>query len=291
MSRVELVIDAKAILGEGPSWDSKKGILYWVDIIGKKVHLFHPMSGESRVIPVGQMVGAVVPRDSGGVMLAMEDGFYACNTEAETLEKHGDPGSVGSHMRFNDGKCDAAGRFWAGTMDRSELEPMGALFVLDPHQGVRKMVDRVTVSNGITWNKEHTTMYYIDSPTRRVDAFDFDLHSGAISRRRTVVRIPEGEGLPDGMTMDEEGMLWIAHWDGYQVSRWNPATGEKLEKVPLPVARVTSCVFAGEQLNELYITTARIGIDSNKLENQPYAGGLFKIKTAVRGVPTYGYSG
>lgn len=288
---VELVLDAKAILGEGPSWDAEKKVLYWVDILEGKIHRFDPAKGIDDEYVIGQYVGAVVPDTQGRMVLAAQHGFYRFHPETSELKALDDPEAGLPGNRFNDGKCDIKGRFWAGTMSMSDEPGVGALYCLDTNKRVERIVSGVTTSNGITWSPDHTSMYYIDSPTKRVVQYDFDPDSGRISGGRTVVVIPEGEGFPDGMTTDNEGMLWVAQWDGWCVSRWNPATGERLAKVDVPAARVTSCVFGGDGLDELYITSARTGISDAELQRQPLAGGVFRYKPGVAGMASYPFEG
>lgn len=290
MNKPELVMDAKAILGEGPCWDEHRQVLYWVDILGMNVHIYDPEKQTDQVIPTGQYVGAAVPRKDGGVVMALKSGFFGHDPEHGGLTRLADdpePHLPGN--RFNDGKCDAAGRFWAGTMDMQEREASGALYCLETDGAVRKVEDRIGISNGIAWDADHRTMYYIDTMHRMVAAYDFDLDSGSVRNKRMAVDFAHEIGYPDGMTIDEEGMIWVAHWDGYQVSRWNPKTGRKLASLSLPVARVTSCAFGGKQRNELYITTARHNGIAEEHENQPCAGGLFRVELPVRGTPTYRY--
>ena len=287
----ELVLDAKAILGEGPSWDEERQVLYWVDVLGQKVHIFDPNMGTDRVVSTGQYVGAVVPCKSGGVIVAMQNGFYKLDLENGHSIHLADPEAHLPVNRFNDGKCDAAGRFWAGTMDMSEQTASGALYCLETSGAIHTVEENIGISNGIAWTQDHQTMYFIDTWEQKVVAYDFDLEAIALRNKRTVVDFSGEEGFPDGMTIDEEGMLWIAHWDGYQVSRWNPRTGQKLDSILLPVARVTSCVFGGKHLDELYITTARHNGITKEYEDQPFAGGLFRLKLDVKGTPTYRYEG
>lgn len=289
MNRAELVLDARAVLGEGPSWDARKQVLYWVDIIGRKVHVYNPATNTDREIPTGQLVGAVVPCQDEGALVAMQNGFFRLDPDSGRLDPVADPEEHMPDNRFNDGKCDAAGRFWAGTMDMNEQRISGALYCLDKDGTVRKVLDAVGISNGMAWSRDNRTMYYIDTMRKNVAAFDFDLDSASLSNRRTVIDFSNEQGVPDGMTIDEEGMLWIAHWDGYQVSRWDPHTGRKLDSIPLPVARVTSCVFGGPNLDELYITTARHNGIVREYGNQPHAGGLFRVKLTVKGAATYRY--
>ncbi|TBL72686.1 SMP-30/gluconolactonase/LRE family protein [Paenibacillus thalictri] len=288
MESVELVVDAKATLGEGPCWDEQAGKLLWVDIVEKRVHIHDPASGSNRVIQLDQEIGAVVPRTGGGLMVVLRNGFYALDLETEQLQQIVDPEADQPGNRFNDGKCDPKGRFWAGTMDLKEkVKEAGKLYCLNVDGSLRTMEVNVTTSNGLGWSPDHKVMYYIDSPTKQVAAYDYDVATGSISNKRIVVELGEGEGFPDGMTVDEEGMLWVAQWGGFKVSRWNPQTGERLSYIPVPAARASSCAFGGENRDELYITTARTGND----EEYPLAGGVFRVKPGVRGLPTYSYGG
>lgn len=287
---VQLVVDAKATLGEGPTWDHRTQQLYWVDIVEKKIHIYDPKKNETSQIPVDHQIGAVVVRESGGFIAATENGFYAINEQGEqTLIV--DPEKDLPHNRFNDGKCDPVGRFWAGTMHFDEDKPTGSLYVLDRDLTVRKMLTGITISNGLAWTSDQKTMYYIDSPTKQVAAFDFDLETGELTNKRIVVTIPDGEGIPDGMTIDADGNLWVAQWGGYKVSKWNPHTGEKLGEIKVPAKQVTSCVFGGENLDELYITSARRGLDEKELEAYPHSGGLFRVKTDVKGTESVFFKG
>jgi sugar lactone lactonase YvrE len=288
---VDLALDARALLGEGPIWNVREQVLYWVDISGHAVHVFHPATGHDRAIDVGQPVGTVVPRRSGGVMVALRDGFAALDVDTGKLTLIADPEAHLPTNRFNDGKCDPAGRFWAGTMARSERVRTGSLYRLDPDLTIHKMWGDLTVANGIAWSHDARTMYYIDTPTRMVVAFKYDLQTGAITDPKPVVRTPDGPGLPDGMTIDAEGMLWVAYWDGWRVVRWDPATGEALAVIELPVARVTAPWFGGPNLDELYITSARTGLSDEALAQQPHAGSIFVARPGVRGTPAFEFGG
>lgn len=291
MNEIELVLDAKALLGEGPSWDNKQKLLYWVDILNKKVHIYDPDKNIDREIDVDLYVGAVVPRESGGLVLACENGFYTLDINSESLTLVQDPETEISGNRFNDGKCDAAGRFWAGTMDNEEIKTSGSLYCLDTDLTVRQVLNNIGISNGIAWEKDNKTMYYIDTFSKEITAFDYDLETANIENKRIAITFLNEDGFPDGMTIDEEGMLWIAHYGGSQVSRWNPKTGEKLTSIKLPCSNITSCVFGGDNLDELYITSARKGLDEKTLSKQPQAGGLFRIKLGIRGSEIYCFKG
>lgn len=289
--KLEMILNVGAIVGEGSSWDEDNHLLYWIDIDGKKVHIYDPTARTDKEIKLDQYIGAIVPRRSGNAVVAMHNGFYFLDLEEGQLNFISDPESDKPNNRFNDGKCDIHGRFLAGTMPLDEKDPVGSLYCLEIDHSVRKLIGDVTISNGIAWSPDSKIMYYIDTRTKRVDAFDYDVKSGNISNRRTVVQIPENVGGPDGMTSDSEGMIWVAHWGGWQVSRWNPYTGKQIGTIHVPVERVSSCVFGGTNLDELYITTARRGLNADELKKQPDAGGVFRIAVGIKGMPTYKYAG
>lgn len=287
----ELVIDAKAELAEGAIWDAASARLYWVNINDGEVHRYDPATGDDRCLNVGQPVGTVVPRTSGGVMLALKSGFAHLDTETEALTLLCDPEEHDPTLRFNDGKCDPAGRFWAGTITGHDRPGIARLFCLFPDLTARTMLTGVTNSNGLCWSLDERTLYYIDTPTQQVAAFDYDKVTGEIGNRRVVVQVPADLGHPDGMTIDAEGMLWVAHWGGWSVNRWDPATGRHLKAILLPASNVSSCAFGGPALDTLYITTAREHLTAADLAEQPQAGGVFQAKPGVRGVPAFAFTG
>lgn len=291
MREVELVIDAKATLGEGPCWDSNNQLLYWVDILEKKVCIHNPATGDNREILVDQWVGTIVPSENGGFIIAMENGFYSLNIETEETELLYDLESHLPDNRFNDGKCDPYGRFWAGSMSKNGKNEQGALYCLDTNLNVTKKLNKIGISNGLAWSLDNKYMYYIDSDTQKVARYDYDVLTGHIENRIEVIHFEEGEGIPDGMTIDEEGKLWIAHWGGSKISRWDPETGKQLTHISIPALNVTSCTFGGSDLSELYITTARTGMNDKDLLAYPNAGGVFKIKTEVKGTPSNRFKG
>ena len=287
----DLILDAQAALGEGALWDAKRQVLLWIDIMKSQVHLYDPATEHNRTIQIDQMVGTVVPRRSGGLMVAVHHGFASLDLETEQMQIVADPEHDLPTNRFNDGKCDPAGRFWAGTLSLEGTRGACTLWRLDADLSVHKMLSGVSVSNGIVWTADRMTMYYVDTPTRQVDRFDYDHETGAIGNRRVAVRIPEGMGFPDGMTIDSEGMLWVCLWQGGKVSRWDPANGTLLQTVDLPTANVTSCAFGGENLDQLYITTAQSVNIKGQIEQQPLAGGLFRADVGVTGVPAFEFAG
>ncbi|MFJ8353738.1 SMP-30/gluconolactonase/LRE family protein [Bacillus paramycoides] len=286
---IELVVDANACLGEGPCWNEKKQILYWVDIIEKKLCLYNPANNTNRVITLDQQIGCVVPCLDSVVLLAMERGFYSLNLNTEKLTHIYDPEPNLLKNRFNDGKCDPAGRFWAGTTDLYGISGAGSLYCLNNNYSVEKKVSHVNTSNGLAWSPDYAYLYFIDTPTKKVVRYHYDIHTGVISNPTDVITFPENDGLPDGMTIDEEGCLWIAHWGGSKITRWNPLTGEQILSILIPALYVTSCTFGGSNLTDLYITTARTRMTDEELKQYPHAGGIFRIQTNVKGCPTYSF--
>jgi sugar lactone lactonase YvrE len=288
---VELVIDAGATLAEGPIWDANTRLLYWVDIEGHCVHSYDPQHGTQRSFPVGQYVGAAVLRQSGDLLLAVQHGFANLDPRTGQIQMIAAVEPDKPDNRFNDGKCDPAGRFWAGTMALDGRSGAGSLYCFGPDLQVRQMISGVTVSNGLAWSLDHRLMYYIDTATQTVVAYDYDLDSGAIANRRVAIQVPVGHGYPDGMTIDAEGMLWVAHWGGACVTRWDPIRGIALQSISLPVTNVSSCCFGGADFADLYITTARQWLSAEELAKQPAAGGIFRVRPGICGLPSSAYVG
>lgn len=291
MQTAELVLDARAKLGEGALWDEHTQQLYWVDILGSQLHRYTPATDTDEVFSVGQHVGTVVLRESGGVMLAVKDGFARFDLDTETLDIITNPEKDIDGNRFNDGKADPAGRFWAGTMAYNALPYAGSLYCLEVDGTVSKKESDVTISNGIVWTSDHKTMYYIDTTPKVITAFDYDKATGNISNGRIVVKVPDDMGSPDGMAIDSKGQLWVAHWGYGAVVCWCPKTGEKMTEISVPASQVTACAFGGEDFKTLYITTARNNLSAEQLQKEPFAGGLFLAQTDVVGLPSYRYQG
>jgi sugar lactone lactonase YvrE len=288
--RVDVVADVGARLGEGPVWDGAHGLLYWVDIPLRAVHRLDPVTGVDESVTVDRPVGALALRAAGGLVLAWEDGFATTDgwSAEPSVVVHIVHGAVPA--RFNDGKCDPAGRFWAGSMAHDERRGAGALYRLDPDHSVNRMLEGVGISNGLAWSVDGRTMFYIDTLTHGLDAFDFDLETGAISGRRRVVDVPASRGGPDGMTIDTDGCLWVALWGGSAVHRYTPA-GRLDRVVPVPVTRVTSCTFGGPNLDQLYITTARHNAVEPVPPPEKYAGAVFVHEPGVTGHPAARFAG
>lgn len=280
----QIVVDQPAQLGEGALWNPLNNTLLWIDIEGKKLNIYDPEKDSNKIIGLNKRIGTVVPVDEKNVLVALEDGIYQLNTETEELVKKASPEPNRPGNRFNDGKCDPSGRFWAGTMSLNGDEKQGALYRIDAGFSVKKMIDSVSISNGIAWSLDRTKMYYIDTPTKTVMAYDYDDESGEITDPQVAITIPDSLGFPDGSTLDAEGMLWIAMWNGHCVSRWNPRTGELLQTIDIPALNVTSCAFGGDQLDELYVSTASIGMNDEQKAAYPDAGKLFVVKPGMKGV-------
>jgi sugar lactone lactonase YvrE len=287
---VELVLDSRAELGEGPVWDTRAGVLVWVDILAGHVHRYDPATGADSVTDVGQPVGAVGLRESGGLVLAVRDGFALLDEDGPAPRPLAAVEREDLETRMNDGEVDPAGRFWAGTMELGGALGRGSLYRLDPGGAVTRVLADVSISNGLGWSPDERTLYYIDSPTQRIDAYDYDRSSGAISNRRTVVEIEAGDGLPDGLTVDAEGFLWVALWGGSAVHRYAP-DGRLDQVVELPVSQVTSCAFGGSDLAELYVTSAWAGLEEQQRRAESAAGGLFRLRPGVRGLPARRFAG
>ncbi len=280
---VTCVLDAAAELGEGPVWDPAQQCLWWVNILAPSINRFDPVRGSSEAIEVPDLVGALALRIQGGLVLALRDGFYRFDPDSRHAEVIVRPQEMQPGDRFNDGKCDRQGRFWAGTMDHEEGEARGDLYRLDRDDTVKRFPAGFVVTNGLGWSPDNKTMYFTDSAGRTIYAYDFDAATGDIEKRRIFARVDDDAGVPDGLTVDADGFVWGAHWDGWRVTRYDP-TGQVERVVRLPVPRVTSCAFGGADLDVLYITSARIGLDAAALAEAPLAGGIFAMQPGVKGL-------
>jgi sugar lactone lactonase YvrE len=279
----ELISDLKLNLAEGVFWHPEERKIYLIDIYEKKVYTINPINNEIRFFKSPEYIGCIVPERKGTILLALENGIARLDTEKKIINYILEIEKDKEYNRFNDGKCDPSGKFWMGSMCRKGVSQTGSLYSIDSTFNYQKKIKNITISNGITWSLNHKIMYYIDSATRQVVAYNYDIKSGNICKPKISVNIPKKMGIPDGMTIDNQGMLWIALWGGYAVTKWNPKTGKLLEKVSLPVPNVTSCAFGGENMNKLYITTAREGLSEEELIKYPLSGGLFCINLDIGG--------
>lgn len=280
---------AKAQLGEGPVWVPSEGAIYWLDIMGGEIHRLHPATGDQRSWSSLRTVSSLVRRRGGGFLAATRDGFGFLELDSGAFECIVDPESERPGNRMNDGKCDAAGRFWAGSMDDGESEISGALYRLDADRRATRVDDDYGITNGPAFSPDGATLYHTSTLERTVYAFDL-AEDGTLSRKRVFVRIPEDAGYPDGMTTDVEGGLWVAHFGGHRLTRFLP-DGSIDRVVRMPVANVTSCAFGGAALDTLFVTTARKGLSEGELERQRLAGGLFRVEVGIQGMPAGEFAG
>lgn len=281
----ELLLRASCIVGEGPLWDDRRERLYFLDIRGKRVYRMALGDAAPEEIPLPQQIGCMALKENGDLLLALEDGVYARDDKTGALSLAHAPCPV-KGRRFNDGKIGPDGRFYLGTTDE---DGNGAFYCL--HQGrLRELFGGARCANGVDWTADEKTMYYIDSPRRMIERFDFSAGADAPLRNRR--RCWDASFLgsesvqPDGMCIDAEGMLWVAVWGGYCALRVNPRTGEILQRAEVPAARVSCCAFAGKGLNQLILTTASYQAEP---EREPLAGSVFLLETQVPGLPVHRY--
>jgi D-xylonolactonase len=287
-SSLRCVADVHAVLGEGPVWVERERALYWLDIKGLKIFR---LDANDRITqwPTPMRIGSIAPRASGGFIGGTEHGIAEIDLDSSRFQIILDPEQDQPGNRFNDGKLDRQGRFWAGTMDDEERADTGTLYRLDRDLDLIAFDRGYRVTNGPAFSPDGRAMYHNDS-ARQV-TFRFGLNADGESVERTVfLQFGKGEGFPDGMTVDCEGCLWIAFWDGWCVRRYSPA-GDWLETIRMPVARPTSCAFGGRDLDRLYISSASIGLDEQAIEMQPNAGGLFMVTPGVQGIKDVPFAG
>lgn len=289
--RAVLEFEYKAHLGEGPVWDEKKEKLWWVDILSGNVMCYSPIEKENRVFDIGEFVGAGALRDKGGLILALQSGLYFFDEDSGETEKITDPEAGLPGNRFNDGKCDPSGNFWAGTMAHDQSARKGSLYRLNTDLSVDRIMSGITISNGLAWNPDDGKFYYIDTPTMEIRSYDYDESTGELSGKSVVRVIDDGDGFPDGMTIDRDGYLWVALYAGGKVIRINPENGNTVFEIHLPVPKPTCCTFGGINLDELYITTCRENMSGKDLEEAPLSGSLFKAKVPFSGLPVNRFGG
>jgi D-xylonolactonase len=277
---MDCIADVHAVLGEGPVWVEREAALYWVDIPEAQLFRWSEAEGVRTLNPIVNLC-SLAPRASGGFIGAGYDGFFEIEPGA-SLRLIGNPEPDLDTNRFNDGKVDRQGRFWAGTMDRNERQASGSLYRLDPDLNWTRIDSGYRVTNGPAFSLDGRTLYHTDSALQRVYAFDLAA-DGSVSNRRVHLQFGEGEGYPDGMTVDADDCLWIAFWDGWCVRRFSPA-GERLAELKVPAQRPTSVAFGGADYDQLFITTASRDLTPDQLRDQPQAGGVFMSHPGVQGV-------
>ncbi|MBA3852678.1 MAG: SMP-30/gluconolactonase/LRE family protein [Chloroflexi bacterium] len=286
----DIAVAGSAEVGEGPIWDDVTGELLWVDIPAGLIHRWRPGTTAVSTIVVGQPVGAIALRRSGGLVAAVRDGFALIDQKSGKVELRCPVEIDRVENRMNDGKCDGAGRFWAGTMALDSRPGVGSLYRLDPDLTVTTILTEVSISNGLGWAPDDRTMYFVDSPAQAIDAFDFDAERGLLSNRRRLAAIEVEAGMPDGLTVDSAGFVWVALWGGGAIRRYSP-TGDLVDTVRLPATQLTSCTFGGPERRDLYVTSASRGLSAGERRRQPHAGAVFRVRLHVPGHPVARFGG
>lgn len=290
MSGVRLAWEIPAQLGEGPVWVEAENAVYWVDIFSNRAHRYSLADGAKMTWTFDFAVTSLNPRQGGGFVGTIIDGFVAIDFDTLSADPIQLPEARLPNNRFNDGKVDNSGRYWAGTMDLDQTAETGALYRLDPDLSVSKVDDGYIICNGPTFSLDNSIIYHTDSIKRKIYALDIGA-DGSLSNKRVFAEFTkDSDGVPDGMTTDSEDCLWVAHFGGARVSRYSPA-GEVLQVLPIPALNITSCAFAGADLDTLYIVTARTAMSDEQLKQYPLAGSLFSYQPGVKGVPTPLFAG
>jgi len=297
-NKVNLSVD----LGEGAIWDRRSARLFWIDIIGKKLMSFNPKTGRNDCLDMPSYIGTVVPRKSGGMLVATQSGIGVVR-DMKDLSIIAPAPFSSPLVRFNDGKCDPRGRFFVGSMLVDTTKVGGALWRFDSklkYEQVKNQpaVSNVFIPNGIVWSKDEKHMYWTDTMTYRIFKFDYDAETGSISNQQTCFEVAKETGMPDGITMDAEGNIWVAHWDGYQVTKWDPSSGKLLHTVHVCTGRPSAVAFGGPDLTDLYITTACFPPGHGGVKHRgptkrddSLAGSLFVVRGLGKGVPAVEFTG
>ncbi|MBD2677014.1 MULTISPECIES: SMP-30/gluconolactonase/LRE family protein [Nostoc] len=278
------ILDARARLGEGPVWDSTKKLLYWIDIFNHRVHQLDPATGDNRFFDVGDVVGAIATAGTDRLIITLRRHLAFLNTQTGEVTPILEVEANMPNNRINDGKCDPQGRFWFGSMSAIE-NPDANLYRYDADGSLHLMETGLTISNGLGWSPDQKLFYLTDSPKQKIYVYDFNSVTGNITNRRIFVDLTHESFYPDGLTIDSQGNIWSAMWNGWCVIRFNPK-GEEILRIKLPVPLITSCTFGGEDLQTLYITTASVGLSQAEIDKSFYSGDLFALQTDVTGLPS-----
>jgi sugar lactone lactonase YvrE len=288
--KAEVVLACESRLGEGPVWDQDHQVLYWVDITGSLVNAYWPASGEHRSWPVPHHVGCLAVRETGGLVLALRDGFATLDLATGAVAMIAAVEADKPANRFNDGRCSREGRFFAGSLAYTEDHPAGTLWRLDPDHTATPVMGGITVNNGLCFSPDGRTMYHVDTPTREIRAYDYDPATGLPGNGRTFARVADGAGYPDGSVVDSEGFLWNGEWDGARAVRYAP-DGTVDRVVDVPARRVTCCALGGPDLKTLYLTTAYDRMSPAERAEWPLSGHLFALPVDVAGLPDPKFKG
>ncbi len=282
-SNAELLYSSQCILGESPFWHAERKCCFWVDIENGVLYEYNWIQQKTRTWKFNYRLPLALQSEGNKLILALDAKIASFDLETEQIDWLADV-ETGFETRCNDGACDTMGRLWVGTMHLEQKHEAANLYCIDNNLKVHKKLNNTTISNGIGWSLDNSRLYFIDSPTQVVQSFLFNEKTGEITFEKNAISIPHDMGSPDGMAIDEEGMLWIAHWGGFGIYRWNPENGEFMEKIEVPVPQVSSCAFVGENLEYLLITSARENMKEKDLKKYPQSGDAFLVKTGVKGV-------
>jgi sugar lactone lactonase YvrE len=284
------VLDARASLGEGPVWSGADQALYWVDINAPALHRFDPASGDDVAMPMPQSIGCFALRRGGGFVVALRDGVWLARPDG-SLERRLAPApyDTATH-RFNDGRCDRQGRFYAGSMNEKRDASSATLSRIGPDGQLVAVLSDMMISNGLAWSPDGRTMYHTDTPTLTIHAFDYDPDQGTPSRRRVFHRFTDPKQRPDGGAVDSEGCYWTAFYGGGRIARLSPS-GDLLAEYPVPAMCPTMCAFGGRDLATLYVTSARQLRAAEELAQLPHSGGIFAMRVPVPGLPEPAFAG
>lgn len=288
---VRCITRTTSLLGEGPIWSPRDGVLYWVDILRPSVHWHDTRDATDHEIKLGSLVSVAIPKTTGGLIVATSTGIATLDIGTKSLTPLCHPEAERPGNRYNDGKCDRMGRLWVGSLDMGTAANRGNLFRVDADGSWRKMDSGFSVANGLGWSPDNTRMYFTDSARRVIYEYDFDLLTGSITNRRPFITIDPSDGTPDGLTVDEDGCLWVAVWDSWRIARYSPQ-GQEMLRIRMPVSRPTSCCFGGPNLDVLFITSASLRLNQRALEAAPLSGSLFALQVpGVRGLPETAFAG
>jgi L-arabinonolactonase len=293
MTEITCVLDAKAELGEGTLWDPEAQVLWWIDIWGRLIHRFDPATGEDKIWEAPEYLGCIGLRARGGLILTMASGFFAFDPATGRFELIANPEAHLPETRFNDGKTDRQGRFWSGTMFEApgrKIEFIGALYRMDTDLSVHRVLEGIGCSNGLAWSPDSKVMYFSDSHTPVVRAYDFDPATGEVENERVFVEFVAEGDIADGATVDADGCYWVTIPFKGRVDRYDPQ-GELMQSILMPTDIPTCCEFGGKDLDILYVTTAALRRPTDQLAGQTSPGGLFALDVGARGLPLPPFAG
>jgi sugar lactone lactonase YvrE len=291
MDEVQKLLAVQNKLGEGPVWSVEDQILYWVDIKDGSYSQFDPATGSYETVSVGVPIGVLAQREGGGLVMATKQGFAFWDEHRHVLDIIARPEELKPFMRFNDGAVDCRGRFWAGTMnEEDESQPDGSVYRLQPDGSMQRVLTGFCVPNGLGWSPDNTIMYLADSSRQTIFTYDFDAERGELTHERMLISTADKGYMPDGLTVDNQGYIWSACWNGARIVRYDPH-GNIDRVVDVPAYRPTSCVFGGPDLQELYISSSRAGLSEEQLAQYPDSGDLFHLKTDIVGQRKYRFKG